>query len=326
MLKKNLLLIVSFLVFSTTACSQKLVDITDKKEVLIDIEFVGKPGQIKKYLIQTDAKSINPPIPNAYEVFEKKYYKIQSSLLAYDQPIFTFKTPANQEDFAKIRILHLIENELNPNGSEWQDCTIDSNRLGNPSDSNYSAKSNERLNKFLPDFAQKTVSCELSDGMKSEDFFLVVLQTQPAPTEPFTKITWNLESNETSTENNAVHYKISFTNAGTKDIGEFNFRSVFGLDTKLNSYKPSQGNCRTSTYSSSYGSVVCHMGKIPAGKSVSLELESENSSLGGLPENQGKKNRTWQIYGYYKESPNDAVWNPNAVWFQPILNRDLLKK
>lgn len=326
MFAKILFFVISVVVFNTVACAQKLVDITDKKDVSIDIKFVGKPGEIKKYLVQTDEKSINPPIPNAYQVFEKKFYKTQTSLIAYGQPIFTFKAPANQDDFAKVRILHLIRNELNPSGSEWQDCTIDSNRLGNPSDSNYSASSNERLKKFLPDFTQKTVSCELSNQMKSEEFFLVVLQTQQPPTEPFTKITWNLESNEISSGNGRVHYKISFTNAGTKDIGEFNFRSVFGEDTKLNSYKPSQGNCRTSTYGTSYGSVVCHMGKILAGKSVSLELEGENSGLGGMPENQGKKNENWDIYGNYKESPDDAVWNPNAVWFQPILNKDFLKK
>lgn len=235
------------LALNTVACSQKLIDISDSNDVQIDMKFVGKQGKIKKYLIENDGKQIEPPIPNIYEIFEKKYYKIETDKIAYGETISIFKVPTNQENFAKVRILRLIAEELNPNGFEWQDCTITSNSLENPADESYSASHNERLKKFLPDFSQKTVSCELQNAIKSEEFFVVTLQSEIPPREPFTKITWNLESKELPSKNGAVFYKLTFTNTGTKDIAEFNFRSVFDMDTKLNMFKPSQGTCRVST-------------------------------------------------------------------------------
>lgn len=312
-------------VFNTVACSQKLIDISDRDDVQIDIKFVGKPGKIKKYLIENSSKQIENPIPNSYEVFEKKYYKIETDAIGYGETISTFKVPVTQENFTKIRILRLIPEELNPNGFEWQDCTITSNSLESPEDERYSASHNDRLKKFLPDFSQKTVSCELQNTIKPEEFFVVTLQTQPTPTIPFTKITWNLESKESTSQNGVLIYKLTFTNAGTKDIAEFNFRSVFNMDTKLNSFKPGQGNCRVSSYGSSIGSMVCYIGKIPAGKNVIVELEGENSGLGGNPNVLGKKNENWEIFGYFKETPNNPRWDANTIWFKPITKTDLIE-
>lgn len=326
MVAKILLFIALVMALSTVNCAQKLIDLGDSKDISIDIERIGKPGISKKYLIPTGDKPINPQIPNNYRVFEKKYYKIQTDIIAYGQTIFTFKAVANQEDFSKVRILHLISNELNTHGFEWEDCTVTPDKLGDPAAENYSAKAAGRLKKFLPNFPQKTVSCELGNAMKSEEFFVVGTLTKMPPAEPFTKITWNLETQELSSQNGAINYKVTFTNAGTNDIAEFNFRSIFADDTRLNSFEPSQGNCRTSTYGSSYGSVVCYMGKIPAGKSVTLKLEGENSGLGGMPSLPDKKNENWEIFGYFKESPNDPNWNMNSVWFNPIPNRDLSRK
>jgi hypothetical protein len=322
---KICLIAVISLLAANSACGQKLVDITDKKDVQIDIQFVGKPGKVKKYLIENGGKPIEPAIPDTYQVFEKKYYKVETDAISYGDVNFTFKAPAKEEDFTKVRILHLVSNELNPNGFEWQDCTITSESLGNPSDENYSESYNERLKKFLPDFSRQTVSCELRETMKQEEFFVVTLQTQASPKEPFTRIVWNLETKEVSADGR-TSYKLMLTNAGTKDIAEFNFRSVFDLDTKLNSFKPSQGTCRVSTYSSSYGSTVCHFGKMPAGASATLELEGESSGMNNYRVAAGEKNRNWSIFGIFKESPNAPLWGANTVWFKPILNKDLLKK
>jgi hypothetical protein len=326
MFTKILLFVVSVMVFNAAACAQKLVDITDKKDVLIDIERIGKPGKTKIYLVSTGDKQIEPPLPNTLQKIENKYYKIETDVIAYGQTIFTFNVPTTQEDFKKVRILRLLPEELNPNGFVWQDCTVTSDRLGNPADENYSAKASERLKKFLSDFAQKTVSCELEVGMKSEEFFVVALQLKPPPTEPFTKITWALESKNLPSEKGGVKYQLTFTNAGTKNIAEFNFRSIFDTDTKLNSFKLSQGTCRNSTYGSSIGSVVCHVGEISIGKSVTLELEGENSGLGGNSPSSDKKNENWDIQGYFKETPNDPLWTVNAIWFKPISKTDLFKK
>jgi len=306
------------LVFPASACSQSsLREITDENEISVGFDQVYKSGPIKKYSVSLKDVPDSIPVPNGYQVLENKSYVVRTQAVVSGDTVVSFRVLVkSEEEFKNVRVLRLITNEMNPSGFEWADCTI---RPDAPPDGNKkrnAPKYDERLIKFFPNYSQKRVSC-VSDDIKSDNYFVVTRLNQPEPKETFTQIKVELEDVTNSPNSGEMVYLISFRNMGDKDLAEVNFISVFDVDSKLSSIKPSQGKCKASPWAASDGSATCYLGPISAGASASVEFRGAPSGTTGKYGPQ-KPNEGWSIDGVMKEHPNDPNWQVNWFRFAPI--------
>jgi hypothetical protein len=307
------------LIIVNSACGQqKLTEITDKNEVKVDFEFIGKPGEVKPYMI--DLKSIpnGSKLPSGYQLLANKSYDIKNDVIEYGETILTFKLPLNNKvEFQNARILRLTSNELNPNGFEWQDCTITGQDWIYEQEKEPSESRKERIFKFLPDFSKKQISCAPQDRLQPDNYFVSTLQTQTPPNQPVTNILTKLERAEHSSERDETIYVVSFKNAGRRAVSELNFYSHFDDDTKLVTIKPNQGRCQRSRFGTGAGSVVCYLGPLAPDASAVVEFIAQPSNFGGSTKT-GQLNIDWLIEGFVKENPDDSNWSINSFRFRSL--------
>jgi hypothetical protein len=176
---------------------------------------------------------------------------------------------------------------------------------------------NTRMAAFMPDFTKRKLSCEIDRfaDRSDEGYYAVTTLEERIPTQPFTQLEFSLSSTERT--GNETLYRISVKNIGKKDAAEVNFRSMFGDDTKLVSFTPSQGRCQRSSWGHSAGSMVCYLGRLRSGEDASIEFR-------GSPfENPGGRvppspNDLWEIFGAAKENPDDPWWKRSWFRFHPL--------
>jgi hypothetical protein len=317
--------LISFLgIFSSIACSQpSLRPIAASDPVAVEYEFVGKKGETTKYSVKLSEIPKAPPVPDAYRPLPGRSYLIRTNLIAYGETIVSFTVPGTtEENFQKARILELVPNELSPSGYGWKDCTIKNEEWRDPQSEYISAERIARMRKFLPDYAQKRISCARNDDY-FDKYLVLVTQTIQPPESPFTTLSVELADIRKSPGSGETIYRLSLKNTGTKEIAQLDFLSIFGSDSDVTSLKPSQGACIKSD-SKDRGSALCHTGPLKAGATLTVEFGRIPSGMGNgeppppagqpaPPDNVG-----WIIMGVMKETPNSNNWPTNYFQIQPL--------
>jgi hypothetical protein len=305
---KILWILLMFLFVWNQACAQLAGGRSvDKDEVKVDVEFIGKAGEISTSLVDLKAIPNGSRLPNEYQIVANKSYRLKTDLIEYGEPIITFKVPINSEkEFRKVRVLRLTATDKNPSGYEWSDCTITDEQWLYDQDKEPSEARKTRIFKYLPDALNKLISCA-PDRLVDDNYFAVALLTQPTLEGAAPAINVKLEKPEETPQQGKKHYRVSFTNVTKTHLAEVNFYSHFDADTRFDSgavidpYKASQGTCRPSKQGSSYGSIVCYFGPLAPNATAYLDLYAESGFA-----DEPALNKAWEIYGWAKKT----LWTP----------------
>lgn len=309
------------------ACAQKKLTEIPSDDLSIHFRYVAKMGETKKYYTRLQDIPNATLIPRTYEYVEGKSFYLTTETIDLGSPIVSIKVPlSDEQEFRKVRVLRLIENEMLPEGYEWKDCTISTDVLqSSTSDTSseeyldFVRQYHERYAKYLPDYSQRKVSCELYTKLRDGEYFALVLQTRPPPIKAFTDLALSLDRKPHAPDTD-VEYTVILKNSGPNPIQELNFRSSFDVDTSLISVKPNQGKCKKSDWGSGGGSTVCYIGSLPAGASTRIAFTGRSTGMTRtvVP---GELNIGWHIEVIVKEHSNDPVWPVNSFLFSPLLVR-----
>jgi hypothetical protein len=272
----------------------------------VQFQHVAKLGETKTYLLNLEQTPAATALPGGYKLFQNKLYKVKTETIDLGWPILTVKVPTvERSDLGKLRLLHLVRNELVPKGSEWKDCTVAVDNPWEPE--RYLAP---ELARYLPSYANKTISCELNDGQRPDEYFAVVLQDVPSPTRAFTELTYEIEGGERRPLGGHEAYDLTLKNSGQKSIGELNIRSMF--NSRMTSMTPERGKCERSDFGFGGGTAVCYLGELPVNGKVKIHFE-----VTVIPQMVEPPNVfNWDVSAVIKEKPGDAVWPVNQLGFE----------
>ena len=313
------------------ACAQRgLTEVVSKDEISIEFQHPAKIGETRKYTLNLKDVPNGQRLPNAYKLIENRTYYIKTETIDLGDSRISFKVPINnEEEFKKVRVLRLTKNEMTPGGYEWRDCTvlplaielqhIPDNLKSSPEYKESLDRRGLEESPQIPNFSKQTVACKFNDvHIQQDEYFSIVVETQPPPTKPFTDLKLTVDSEQWDSKHENVTYRITFKNTGTKDIGELIFRSSFQIDTTYVSVKPERGKCIFTKYSS--GGAICFMGDLPVDASVSAELKGVPSGMSGTV-NPERPNLYWDVDVDIKEHPDDPIWTSNRISFRPFGNK-----
>jgi len=276
---------------------------------------VFKPGESKVYRVEFSQIPNAPPLADVYRPLNTSY-RLSSNAIATNA-VATFSVAASDEkEFNDTRILLLNKEETSPGGYEWQDCTIGprKNRTKNAKAAPY----NERLDKFVPDFSQKKISCifDRINGTE-ETFFTVVVQTEEPPLHAFTKIVAALDRVEKVPGSDETVYTVSVSNMGPKAAGEINIFSNFDENFELIEAAPSAGLCRKLSSGTGLGSTACFLGQLGPAEKATITFRGRPLNFPGEIQTH-QPNKNWRIIGYAKEKPSDPRWPANRFSLDPL--------
>ncbi|MEP7077050.1 MAG: hypothetical protein ABI878_14690 [Acidobacteriota bacterium] len=232
----------------------------------------------------------------------------------------SFRAPVNNPvDFGKVKILQLTSTEdFNSNGLEWRECTLSSieEEAKASGDDPMSEDRKTWLSRFLPDFKNRSVSC-VAEEFTSENYFAVVLETEPPPKQPFTHVEAQLLSQEKSADGTSVKYLVSFKNTGPKHLDEITIYSFFADDLMASVFTPSQGRCQMGKIGGNLGSIVCYLGPLEPGSNATISFIAAPSKMSGLNMSE-VSNKGWRIWVFLKERALDPNWPVNRFTFKPL--------
>jgi hypothetical protein len=328
LLRRLLFVTVALSGLLTSGCAQVSEQPIAADEVSVEFRHVAKRADVKKSVVALSDIPKAPQTPQTYRIIENRVIKIESETIDLGDLIVTLKVPTKTEaDFGAVKVLRLVANELRANGFEWQDCTVSVETLTAfellPTEPDYLPRIDDYKqvhSKHLPNYAQRQVSCELKDRMKSTEYLVVVRQVEPVPTKIFTRLEVSLDSKSVAA-NGDVSYLLDFRNAGPKDIAELTYRSNFDLDTSVVSAKPDSGKCVRSDWGTRDGSFVCFAGRLAANTSTKVRFEGVRSAGFGIDQ-PAEQNKAWQIRAVIWERENDPTWVVNRLYIEPLANEN----
>src|SRR5215213_7011473 len=109
----------------TTSCQTRGKDISNSDDLKIKFQFPAKLGATKKFLISSKDVSPSIPAPTSYTLLNNGVFLIQTEIIDLGNPTLTVKVPVNSpSDFQKIRVLRLVNDDMEPRGYRWSDCTV----------------------------------------------------------------------------------------------------------------------------------------------------------------------------------------------------------
>jgi hypothetical protein len=295
------------------ACAQReLKEIVGTDEVSIKFAHVGKLGETKTYLTSFKQIPNVPAIPRGYRLLTDKSYFISSKTIELGDPIITFRIPAQTaEEFSKFRVMRLRTEVPLVEGYEWRDCTISTDNIWQSP--RYDQEQNRE---HLPEFSQRTLKCHVKDGLRPDEYFVIVVQEQAPPNVAFTNLTFAVEGKPRRVEQTEGSYKIIIKNVGQKDVAELSIFST--ANANMVSAKPDQGACQQSDRYDA-GVTTCKLGRLPANGHVAVHFE-----MSRIPENPGsprQNNFGWNIDVVIKEQSQDPVWPANVFSFEPLSDK-----
>src|SRR5258707_2329199 len=78
-----------------------------------------KPGSTEYAHVGANALKDAPPLPTGYVLFKDLVYRIKTEAVTASSQLIVFNVPSaeNENDFSKLSILHLEDDEMSPSGS-----------------------------------------------------------------------------------------------------------------------------------------------------------------------------------------------------------------
>jgi hypothetical protein len=282
------------------------IDNVPQNEASITALQLFKKGETKIYRVDHMQVPNATPLPNIYIPLGATYKVVTKAI--FSEAVITVHVPASSEDqFSQSRLLRLREDDMFPDGHTWQDCTVHDERLGK---------------QYLPDLANKTVSCSFYGGEAPGDmYFCLTSQTGQIRKAPLTRIEIKLDRTEKRPSENQMIYTLSVANAGSQDVGEINFDSTFSVGVALSDVQPGKGACRRARFGNSESSIVCHLGELKRGEKTTIQFVAEPLRGPGAAEFNEHFNENWSIRGFSRKGPDDVVAPVDQFSVKPLTKK-----
>ncbi len=280
-----LIIALLFLVTATSACAQekpkRMISGPSVKELIpeslnekedgiaqITLGQLFKPGSTEYAHVGANALKDAPPLPTGYVLFKDLVYRIKTEAVTASSQLIVFNVPSaeNENDFRKLSILHLEDDEMSPSGSSWAEVTV----LRGGWDEHFHFVPKAQYDALQPDFKSKRIAAITGEF----GLFAIALapESEPTRTEPFPEVTLKATSSpEPVPVGEEVTHTITVTNKGTSVAAEVNVKEVLDIYLDYVSATPSQGVCKQKTAGNN---IVCHLGGLPGGASATITLVS----------------------------------------------------
>src|SRR6267142_4486781 len=252
----------------------------------------------------------SPPLPTGFVLFNGLAYRVMTEAAVSGEQVTVFSIPSaeNEVSFSNLAVLHLEEDEMNPAGKSWLPVTV---VPGGWDGTRFRFISKAQYDGLRPDFESRRLAAITNDfGI----FAIASLpQVQAARTQPFTEMEVVPSSSpEKVGANQRVTHTIVITNKGPKPAGEVSLKEeLTNLD--FVSGTSTQGICKRSIKSS--GRVLCYLGALPAGASLTVTVVSQVNSniVFGIKDVDELANL---LEVAFKEIPTDFVEADNQIFMQ----------
>lgn len=206
-----------------------------------------------------------PPLPTGFLLFKDLVFQVKTQALVAGSHLTVFRIASanNEDEFGKLHVLHLNYDMLSPTNFSWEDATVYPG--GWQEGVHYISK--RLYDTVQPDFKSKRIA-----GITNEfGIFAIALppESEPEPLEPFPKVTLKVTSSpEPVQAGEQVTHTITFTNEGTSDAAEVNFKEVLDL-LEYVSASSSQGVCKQKEAANI---IVCHLGVLRGKTSATITI------------------------------------------------------
>lgn len=278
-----LAVIVALFGWSTSACGQsdnrRMIPAQSLKElasedptqegiVQIKIGQLFKEGATEYTPIDRKTLKDAPALPTGFIPFRDLAYRVATKAMVSGDHVIIFHFPSvsNQAEFKRLEVLYLGEDEMSPSGKSWVPVTVVDGRWD---ENSFPSTSKTTYERFLPDFSSRRVAAI------TEDFGIFAVAIAPetyyAPDEPFTRMELVPTSSPvTARRNEQVTHTFIIRNNGPAKAEEVNFKEELNSELDFETATTSQGRCRQSNRSSNR--VLCHVGPIAAGTTVTVKI------------------------------------------------------
>lgn len=312
------------LVLSGCALGQNKTDITDTGELSIRFQHTAEPGSTRIYAVERTKIPNAPKIPNSYQPLGDKGYLVSTDVIDLGNPTAFFKAPVNTpEAFARVSILRLAASDIAPDGYEWQDCTTSLEVVRGQRDPKMLEERKDfdewytaRMEKLLPDFGSRTITCRPDDKWKNEEYFVLASRIARPSSQPFTNLNFAVVTENRPEAKEAV-YRVSIKNTGPKDIANLSIFSRFDVDMTVKKVVPGQGICVPPARNLSGGEMICQLGRLAAGSELTIEFVGSETGMSRTVE-KGTLNVGWYIDVYFVENLGDPFWGANRSHYRPL--------
>jgi len=266
-----------------------------------------KPGPTEYALVGAGGLKGTPPLPTGYVLFKDLVFSVKTEAISSGLNITVFNLPSvdDENDFKKLAVLHLEDDEMSPSGYSWNEATL------------FSDTADAMIFRFIPrvkydsmqpDFKSKRIAAVTnqfgifaismapeaqSDSIRSFTQMEVMASSSPDPVRVGEDVT----------------HKLVIRNNGPQAAAEVNVKEELNPDFEYKSATSSQGTCRQSTKSD--GRVLCQLGGFPTGASTTITiiahvLDNPSTKDGSVMRND--------LEIYFKENSADFVEAKNQIF------------
>jgi hypothetical protein len=302
--------------FQTMSCQRGGKDISNTGELKIRFEYPATRADTQIYRIAAKAVSPAIPAPTTFTFLNNDAYLIKTGVVDLGQPTVTFKVPVHDAaTFNRLRTFRLIDDDIEPRGYRWTDCTVTKDAIDRerpPAESverdpmyasGYEAFVAE-MTPLLPNFTARTVNCFESYGLgwNLKEYVAVTLASEVTPP-PLTDISGKFQVVKNASEESEGVYRVIVENRGDRAAAEINL-TIRSDDVRIISIRPSQGKCQHRRVESGE---VCHLGPLAPKAAASIEIRALAQKL-PTPPGYEDRSEVWSVTGYPKEKADDARW------------------
>ncbi|MFL6227225.1 MAG: hypothetical protein ACJ741_00435 [Pyrinomonadaceae bacterium] len=213
-----------------------------------------------------------PLLPTGYRLFKGLAFYLQTAVVASGNNIVVFHVPSatSQQEFGKLRILHLEYDELSPTGTSWLDTTVIPDRWQG---GYIPLIKKESYVKLSPDFPRRMISSIVDEF---GTFIIASLEHTEAPPagRPFTEVGVDVQVSPRAVRpGQEVTYTFTVSNRGDREAGYIGFIHPLDPNMELISFSSEGGTCKESTQST--GRVVCLFSGVRASGIVTITIKSK---------------------------------------------------
>jgi uncharacterized repeat protein (TIGR01451 family) len=228
-----------------------------------------KPGETEYKRVGSGVLKDAPPLPTGYTLYKDRVYEVKTHAIitqAFNITIFNVPSTDNEQEFKRLAILHLEDDEMSPSGKSWNDVTL------------FTETADERIFQFVPKDKYKSLQPDFKSKQiagVTDQFGIFALALAPEygtpSTGPFTQIeVVPASSPEPVAIGEEVTHTIVIKNTGSRAAAEVNVKEELNPAFEYVSANSSQGSCNQSREST--GRVLCHLGALPVGASATITI------------------------------------------------------
>ncbi|HEU4432240.1 MAG TPA: hypothetical protein VFR51_02505 [Pyrinomonadaceae bacterium] len=283
--------------------------------VQIKIGQLFKPGDTTYAVIDRKTLAGLPPLPTGFVAFRDQGYKVTTQAIASGEHAVIFYVPSvkSADEFSRLVVFHLEEDELSPLGKSWEPVTL----VPGGWDKNFFQFTSEKAyGQLVPDFASRRIAAIVDEfGI----FVIAVIpDTHQVPKEPFTQIEFLASSSpESMRTNEQVTHTLTIKNNGPVRAEEVNLRESVNPALEFQSATTTQGKCTQSPRS--MDRVFCHLGPLDVGSTATIQIVARFFKFTNLNEERTSARSTVELVFKKKATDFTDITTQRIVDFDTVI-------